>query len=130
MESEVGVVDRLAVAKLDVVAYLEAVTVAVVVFLYYIVETPAVAALDEDAAGEVGRRLSCFDLAEVGVFVLGTVGLFELKYVELAAVVDDVAPFGFVAAGEVDVVDVVVHAFVVLPEHDVRDWVIFDWHHF
>ena len=94
-----------------------------------VVVVGAVALAAEGLAVEVCYRLSCFDLAEVGVLVLGPVGLFELEDVELAAVVDDVAPFGFVAAGEVDVVDVVVHAFEVFPEHDVLDWIIFDWHH-
>ncbi len=53
MEAEVGVIYCLAVMKLDIIADLEAETISIVVSGNNVLESPAVAILDEDSTGEV-----------------------------------------------------------------------------
>jgi hypothetical protein len=53
METEVGIVYRSAIAKLNVITDLEAETIPIVVFGNNVLEKPPVAVLDEDSAGEI-----------------------------------------------------------------------------
>jgi hypothetical protein len=60
MESEVGVIYRLAALKLDIITNLKAETVSIIVTGNNILETPLVAILDKDTAGEVAVNVLVF----------------------------------------------------------------------
>jgi presenilin-like A22 family membrane protease len=97
MESEVGIVQGLAILELDVVADLEAEAVAIVVPRDHVAELPAVAVLDEDRAGEVAVDVlvvvaipvedEVFDLHVIDVLgVLVSAGIASIFGISLAIV--------------------------------------------